>query len=126
MSNNVLDISAKLVNHYGNLNSGIMAQTLPKPDAKVGDEATILRGRDREPARIVEIVLTKSGKVKAYVLQAYDWVIDMKTEGYAKEILWGNPNGSPSAHEVVNRGKFKGTVRDALIGHASAFYDRSF
>jgi hypothetical protein len=124
--NNVLNISAKLVNHYGNLNSGIMAQTLPKPDAKVGDEATILRGRDRDPARIVEIVLAKNGKVKAYVLQAFDWVIDMKTEGYAKSILWDVPRGTPSHHKVVTGGKLKGTVRDALIGHASAFYDRSF
>lgn len=124
--NNVINISAKLVNHYGNLNSGIMAQTLPKPDAKVGDEATILRGRDRDPAKVVEILLTKSGKVKAYVLQAYSWSIDGKTEGYASAIHWDRPEGSPSTHEVVNRGKLKGTVRDALIGHASAFYDRSF
>jgi hypothetical protein len=124
--NNVLNISAKLVNHYGNLNSGIMAQTLPKPDAKVGDEATILRGRDRDPARIVEIVLAKNGKVKAYVLQAFQWVIDNKTEGYAKEIRWDHPEGSPSTHEVIVRGNRKGTVRDALIGHASAYYDRSF
>lgn len=122
----IVNISAKLVNHYGNLNSGIMAQTLPKPDAKVGDEATILHGRDREPAKVVEIILAKNGKVKAYRLQAFEWLVDGQTEGYAKQIFWDKPAGTPSVHEVVNRGKLKGTVRDALIGHASAFYDRSF
>jgi hypothetical protein len=123
---NVINVSAKLVNHYGNLNSGIMAQTLPKPDAKVGDEATILRGRDRDPAKVVEIKYAKSGKISGYVLQAYKWTMDSNTEGYAKEIHWDQPLGAPSLHEVVVRGNMKGTVRDALIGHASAFYDRSF
>lgn len=123
---NVINVSAKLVNHYGNLNSGIMAQTLPKPDAKEGDEATILRGRDRDPAKVVSIVRAKNGNITGYILQAYEWTMDPKTEGYAEKIHWDRPSGSPSLYPVVSRGKLKGTVKDALIGSANAFYDRSF
>jgi hypothetical protein len=123
---NVITVSAKLVNHYGNLNSGIMAQTLPKPDAKEGDEATILRGRDRDPAKIVSIVRAKNGKITGYILQAFEWTLDSNTEGYAKEIHWDRPQGSPTLYPVIARGHRKGTVRDAFIGNAQAFYDRSF
>lgn len=126
MNNNVIEVSAKLVNRYGNLCSGIMAQTLPKPDAKEGDEATILRGRDRDPAKVVSIVRAKNGNITGYVLQAYEWTMDPKTEGYAAAIHWDRPQGSPTLYPVVLRGHRKGTVKDALIGHASAFYDRSF
>lgn len=123
---NVINVSAKIVNHYGNLNSGIMASTLPKPDARAGDEATILRGRDRDPAKVLAVVLHKRGKnagrVKGFILQAYNWTMDPKTEGYASAIHWDRPAGEPTYHEV----KRDGTVEDAFIGSAQAFYDRSF
>lgn len=117
---------ASLANRYGNLHSGLMSATLPKPDARVGDEATILNGRDREPARVVGICLLENGKVGSYLLQAYDWTMDSQTEGYAKTINWDKPRGTPQRHQVVLRGKMKGTVVDALIGAARPFYDRSF
>lgn len=116
----------KKANEYGNLNSGMMACTLPKPDADVGCEATILRGRDRDPAKVVDIERTKAGKVKAYVLQAYRFDIDYETEGYAKVIHWDQPRGEPERFPVVMSGRMAGTVKDALIGEANAFYDRSF
>lgn len=113
---------------YGNVVSGLMANTLPKPDAKVGDWATILYGRDRKPAKITEIVYAKNGKIKGYMLQQMSFKIDFNSEGYAVK-GWedeSKPLGEPSLYEVVTRGKMKGTVRDALIGHADPFYDRSF
>lgn len=115
-----------LITKYGNVHSGMMGMTLPKPDAKVGDEATVLCGRDRHPAKITEIVRAKNGKIKGYMLQSFYFVIDMETEGYAKEIKWDDPRGTPSFHKVVTHGKLKGTVKDAFIGRAEAFYDRSF
>lgn len=121
-----MNLSATLVNKYGNVFSGMMAQTLPKPDAKIGDEATVLNGRDRSPAKIAEIIRGKNGKIKAYMLQEYYWIMDMETEGYAKEIKWDEPKGAPKYCKVITHGKFKGTVKDALIGHADPFYDRSF
>lgn len=121
-----VNLSAKLVNKYGNVMSGMMAQTLPKPDAKVGDEATILCGRDRDPAKIAEIIYAKNGKIKAYMLQEYYWTVDMETEGYAKEIKWNEPKGTPKYCKVITHGRLKGTVKDALIGYADPFYDRSF
>jgi hypothetical protein len=120
MSNNTMK--------YGNLYSGIMADTLPKPDAVVGDWATIMSGRDRHPAKVTEIVRGKNGKIKGYMLQRMSWKVDFESEGYAvKE--WENdsqPLGEPFLYEVIVRGKMKGTVRDAFIGYAKPFYDRSF
>lgn len=116
----------KKVQRYGNLVSGMHACTLPKPGAQVDDEATILNGRDREPAKVVGIEYRKSGAVAAYMLQRFAWTMDANSEGYAKEIRWNEPVGEPRRHEVVARGRLKGTVRDALIGRADAFYDRSF
>lgn len=116
------------MNKYGNLISGVMSQTLPKPEAKVGDWATTLSGRDRHPAKITEILYAKNGNVKGYMLQRMSWKVDFESEGYAVN-GWENeskPLGEPSLHEVVIRGKLKGTVRDALIGYANPFYDRSF
>lgn len=113
---------------YGNLISGLMSETLPKPDAKVGDWATIYRGRDREPAKVTEIVYTKGGKIKGYMLQRYSWKVDMNTEGYAVND-WekdSQPVGDSYLYTVVTHGRLKGTVRDASIGRASPFYDRSF
>jgi hypothetical protein len=120
------NVSANLVNRYGNFYSGMYAATLPKPGAAIGDEATILNGRDREPAKVVGIEYLKNGAVDAYVLQAYRWRMDPNTEGYAAEIMWDQPAGEPRRHAVMKRGRMKGTVIDALIGHADAFYDRSF
>jgi len=115
-----------LIKRYGNLVSGLMGYTLPKPDAKVGDEATILWGRDRKPAKVVEIVLNKKGKIAGFMLQEYEWTMDMNSEGYAEAIHWDKPKNSPELFKVVTHGKLKGTVKDALIGHADPFYDRSF
>lgn len=116
-----------LIRRYGNLVSGLMGQTLPKPDAQVGDEATILNGRDREPAKIVEIIRRKAGKkIIGYLLQQFKWTMDSESEGYAKEIHWDQPSGEPQVYAVVTHGKLKGTVKDAMIGHADPFYDRSF
>jgi len=120
MSNNTMK--------YGNLYSGMMADTTAKPDAKVGDWATILYGRDRKPAKVTEIVYGKNGKIKGYMLQEMSWKVDFESEGYAVK-GWENdstPLGEPSLHEVIVRGKLKGTVRDAFIGRANPFYDRSF
>lgn len=117
---------SNLVQQYGNLVSGIMGATLPKPDAKVGDEATILSGRDRHPAKIAGIVIGKKGKIKGYMLQRYRWIIDFDTEGYAKEIKWDEPQHAPSFFKIVSHGKLKGTVKNAYIGRADAFFDRSF
>ena len=111
---------------YGNFISNQYAATLPKPGATVGTEATILWGRDREPAKVVEVVYNKAGGVKGYVLQRFHWAMDSNTEGYAKEIHWDRPNGEPSFHPVVTHGKMKGTVKGALIGAANPFYDRTF
>jgi hypothetical protein len=119
-------ISNKLVTRYGNFNSAILAQTLPKPDAKVGDEATILHGRDREPAKISKIEYAKNGNVKGYWLQPYKWEMDPAGEGHAKVIHWNMPEGASQFFPVVTRGKLKGTVKDAFIGVAQPFYDRSF
>lgn len=116
-----------LVRKYGNFVCGIMmGATLPKPDAKVGDEATIMSGRDRHPAKIAEIVRNKSGKISGYMLQRYKWVMDPDSEGYAREIKWDEPYGTPCFYKIVTHGKLKGTVKDAFIGRADAFYDRSF
>lgn len=114
------------IKRYGNLISGLMACSLPKPDAKVGDEATILCGRDRNPAKVTEIVKNKKGVITGYILQEYEWKMDPDSEGYAKEILWDAPKGEPTLFKVVTHGRLKGTVKDALIGHADAFYDLSF
>lgn len=114
------------INRYGNLVSGLLACSLPKPDAKIGDEATILCGRDRNPAKVVEIIKNKKGAISGYVLQEYKWKMDPDGEGHSKEILWDQPNGEPALFKVVTHGKLKGTVKGALIGHADAFYDRSF
>lgn len=114
------------IEEHGNVVSGILATTYPKPDAVVGDEATILNGRDREPAKIVEIIRHKSGKIIGYLLQAYKWTMDSKTEGYAREIHWDQPTGEPCVFTVVTHGKLKETVRGAYIGKANPFYDRSF
>jgi hypothetical protein len=113
---------------YGNLVSGMMANSLPKPDAKVGDWATIMGGRDRHPAKITEIVYAKNGKIKGYMLQRMSWKMDQNSEGYGVK-GWeddSKPQGEPSFYEVIVRGKMKGAVRDALIGHANPFYDRTF
>lgn len=117
-----------LIYKYGNVMSGMMANTLPKPDVKVGDWATILNGRDREPAKITEIVYTKNGKIKGYLLQRLSWKMDPETEGYAVN-GWeddAEPVGEPSLHTVITHGHMKGAIRDALIGRADPFYDRSF
>lgn len=120
-------VSSKLVNRYGNMHSGIMAQTLPKPDAKVGDEATILNGRDRAPAKVVEIRRFKNNRVAGFVLQEYKWTQDAGMVGTAKEIHWDQPvPAGNSYHPVVTHGRFKGTVKDAYIGSADPFYDHSF
>lgn len=111
---------------YGNLHSGMMAMTTPPLHVQIGTEATILNGRDREPARVMNILFNKNGKVKAFVLQAYYWLMDSDTEGYAKEIHWDEPKGQPQEFKVVTHGRLKGTVKDAFIGRADAFYDRSF
>ena len=115
-----------LAKQYGNFISGQLGATLPHPNAAVGMEATILSGRDRHPAKVVEIVLAKNGKIKGYMLQRFKWKMDMKTEGYAEEIHWDRPDGEPSFHRVRTHGRLKGTVEDALIGDSDAFYDRSF
>ena len=111
---------------YGNLVSGLMACTLPKPDTQVGDEATILCGRDRKPAKVVEIVKNKKGIITGYLLQEYSWTMDQNSEGHAEAIHWDKPKWAPELYTVVTRGKLKGTVKDALIGYADPFYDRSF
>lgn len=116
------------MNKYGNLISGMHANTLPKPEAQVGDWATILYGRDRHPAKITEIVYAKNGKIKGYWLQRYSWKMDSQTEGYAVK-NWqddSKPELDPRFYRVVTHGKRKGCVEDALIGHADPFYDRSF
>lgn len=115
-----------LTQKYGNVHSGMMANTLPKPDATVGTEATILSGRDRNPAKVTSIELNKAGKIKGYWLQEYEWSIDFNTEGYAQEIKWDEPKGATQFHKVITHGKRKGTVQDALIGRADPFYDRTF
>ena len=115
-----------LIRKYGNVNSGLMAATKPEDDVQIGTEATIMYGRDRNPAKVVGIEYAKNGKVKGYYLQEYEWTIDFNTEGYAKEIFWDKPKGEPNFHRVVTHGHLKGTVVDAYIGEANPFYDRSF
>lgn len=115
------------IEQYGNVVSGILASTYPKPDAVVGCEATILNGRDREPAKVVEIITRKDGKKTiGYLLQAYKWTMDSESEGYAKTIHWDQPSGEPQVFPVVTHGKLKGTVKGAYIGKANPYYDRSF
>lgn len=107
---------------YGNLVSSIYAQTAAKPDATIGTDATILIGRDREPARVVDIKRSKSGAIRSYVLQAFAWTMDDKSEGYASAIHWDKPVGEPQEFKV----RRNGTIDGAMIGAARAFYDRSF
>jgi len=116
------------IRKYGNLYSGLMANTEAKPDAKVGDWATVMRGRDRDPAKITGFEYFKNGKLKGYYLQTYSWKIDFNTEGYAVKD-WekdSQPQGEPRLHLIVTHGRLKGTVVDAYIGSANPFYDRSF
>lgn len=115
-----------LAHLYGNVVSGQLGGTLPQ-NARIGMDATILNGRDREPAKVTIIVSSeKTGKVKGFMLQRFQWTVDANTEGYPKTIHWDQPIGSPSFHRVRTHGRLKGTVEDALIGYADAFYDRTF
>lgn len=114
------------IEQYGNVVSGILASTYPKPDAVVGDEATILNGRDRKPAKIVQIIRRQDGTIAGYELQAFKWSVDINTEGYAKEVFWDLPDGDPQLFPVLAYGKLKGTVQGAYIGKANAFQDLSF
>jgi len=118
-----------LAKTYGNFVSGQLGCTLSPQDIKVGvlgTLATILNGRDRYPAKVAEIVMAKNGKIKGFMLQRYKWTMDTNSEGYAKEIHWDQPDGTPRFHKVRTHGRLKGTVEDAMIGDVDPFYDQSF
>lgn len=118
---------SNLILKYGNVISGLSAgQAVDHSAVKIGDLATIIRGRDRDPGKVAGIEYAKNGKVKGYHIQSYHWTIDFETEGYAKEIQWDRPNGTPSYHKVYTHGHLKGCIKDAFLGRADAFYDRSF
>lgn len=113
---------------YGNLVSGMMANTAIPQDVHVGMWATALYGPDREPCKVTEIIYYANGNIKGFMLQRYSWKVNPESEGYAVKNWQDNsePVSKPTFFKMINRGPMKGTVEDALIGHADPFYDRSF
>lgn len=96
----------------------------PETVGTVGMEATIGNGRDRHPGKVTEVVTTKSGKIKGYMIQQYGWLMD--GGGYAKEIRWNDPQGNPQLYPLVTHGNRKGKLTGCSLGLARPFYDLSF
>ena len=94
------------------------------PEVVVGQEVSLCCGSDRNPGKIVEIIKTKAGKTKGYMVQRYDWI--QNNSGYAQEILWDKPYGSPQLYPVALSGRNKGKPKDLSLSGARPFFDMSF
>lgn len=113
---------------HGSLHNMIAA---PATEFEVGDGATVISWTDRHACTVIEVLRTKDGRVKGYVLQA-DRAIrtdglgmsDAQTYTYERD-----PEGAIHPARIVATGKRKGQVyagdRKVIRGRAH-YYDFSF
>lgn len=124
---------AKVANHFGNLNSGLMS-LCKNPVPVVGMGATILHGRDRDAGTVVAASTNKKGVVVRAVVQWDHWKrtdSNGMSECQSYEFS-ANKEGAMSVYTLrrngrwVEEGHSGSNPQGVLFGHREKFYDFSF
>lgn len=124
---------AKVANHFGNLNSGLMS-LCKNPVPVVGMGATILHGRDRDAGTVVAVSYNKKGVVNRAVVQ-WDRAERIDTNGMSEcqTYRFERDTTQPmtaytlrSNGRWVEEGHSGSNPQGVLFGHREKFYDFSF